>query len=54
MPETKPCPFCGSVHSTVGYIGYKRVVICDVCGSQGQQDGTEAGAVELWNQRAGA
>lgn len=57
--KIKPCPFCGSVETDIGYVvpmegpNY-RYVYCKKCSGHGPQNPeatTEAKAIKLWNER---
>jgi len=55
MPETKPCPFCGSQNIHVMGQSYGYWVMCAYCGVEGPAPSTlwqtEKGAIEAWNRR---
>lgn len=47
MTEIKPCPFCGSDCTEIGYWSY---VVCRSCDASGPTGQSEERAIELWNK----
>lgn len=47
------CPFCGSEKARLNWGGFNTYayVECQTCGAQGPPNGTDSGAVRVWNMR---